>query len=642
MENYTYNSGPQLPNYMKKRAEANAASAASAQQKKAAAGDTTKKTQSGKKTTAASNARNASAPRKGSSTHSAAETQKRSAGTAQSARSVSQNTSSAKKTSSSKNTSASKNAGTSSASAKKSRSTTGGKRKKNQRRKNLLKVLLAAAVCLVCVIGLIWLLNRESANNIPTDIEAIMNTKKTFRDGVKLIGVDVSGMTPEEATGLVKYAAEKKLEKVAITVTMEDASWTFGASDLGMDYDLAEMFADGLAYGRSDDSGVQDVFAAGAGEFDATYTWDREAILRALAQLAPAFNKDATQPYAEPITDWESEERFNYIAGEEGTALNDEATADLIEYALRTGTFETTIEPVVNAVLPTMTIDEIKAYTQYRSEYTTTFSAARDDEVKQNRLFNIRKAADIINGNVIQPGEQWSFNTVVGPRTFDLGWKAANGISGGKEYTLQAGGGICQPSTTLYNALLCSGANMDPGADIQIVDRRAHTIPSDYVDVGLDATVDTRGIDFVFQNNTEHPLIIFAEVKNVEGRSSRYQITVYVYGEPLPEGVTYKSRSKITEVTSRAAETVYTKVATIPTGYQQERVKQHEGYVAEAYLDKYVNGELAESKLLYTDKYKGNPAEIDIGTGPALQPGEAVPEGLVPVGTAPTPADSRA
>ena len=176
---------------------------------------------------------------------------------------------------------------------------------------------------------------------------------------------------------------------------------------------------------------------------------------------------------------------------------------------------------------------------------------------------------------------------------------------------------------------------MDEGADIAIVDRRAHTIPSDYVDVGLDATVDTRGIDFVFQNNTEYPLFIFAEVKNVEGRSSRYQITVYVYGEPLPEGVTYKSRSEITEVISREAETVYTNVTSIPTGYQKERIEQRAGYIAEAYLDKYVNGERVEeeSKLLYTDRYKGNPAEIDIGTGPALQAGEAVPEGLVPVGT---------
>ena len=185
---------------------------------------------------------------------------------------------------------------------------------------------------------------------------------------------------------------------------------------------------------------------------------------------------------------------------------------------------------------------------------------------------------------------------------------------------------------------------MDEGADIAIVDRRAHTIPSDYVDVGLDATVDTRGIDFVFQNNTEYPLFIFAEVKNVEGRSSRYQITVYVYGEPLPEGVTYKSRSEITEVISREAETVYTNVTSIPTGYQKERIEQRAGYIAEAYLDKYVNGERVEkeSKLLYTDRYKGNPAEIDIGTGPALQAGEAVPEGLVPVGTPPTPASSRA
>ena len=623
MANYTYDPGPQLPNYMKKRVEAGAPSGAARAAKETAP---RKKTSSSAARSGGGTARKVSSGAQAGRT-AKPQTQKRG-------------------TNSSKTThSAAKTTHPTAASAKKRGGTTGeNKRKKAQQRKRMLHVLLAAAVGLAGIICIIWLASREDTDNIPTDIEAIMSTKKTFRDGVKLIGVDVSGMTPEEATGLVKYAAEKKLEKVAVTVALEDAGWTFSASDLGMSYDLTEMFADGLAYGRSDDSEVQDVLAAGAGEFDAEYTWSRETILLALAQLEPSINTEATQPYAEPITDWESKERFNYIAGAEGRALNAEATADKIEYALRTGEFVTTVEPVVNAVLPTNTIDEVKAHTQYISEYTTTFSAARDDETKQNRLFNIRKAADIINGNTIRPGEQWSFNTVVGPRTFELGWKAANGISGGKEYTLQAGGGICQPSTTLYNALLCAGANMDEGADIAIVDRRAHTIPSDYVDVGLDATVDTRGIDFVFQNNTEYPLFIFAEVKNVEGRSSRYQITVYVYGEPLPEGVTYKSRSEITEVISREAETVYTNVTSIPTGYQKERIEQRAGYIAEAYLDKYVNGERVEeeSKLLYTDRYKGNPAEIDIGTGPALQAGEAVPEGLVPVGTPPTPASSRA
>ena len=621
MANYTYDPGPQLPNYMKKRAEANA-SARVVREK------TPVRTAQGKATRTKPSA---------SATRSKKPTARKEAGSNRAASSKAQpNKRSAGSVA---------RAGNSAGTAKRNNSTAAkhNRQKETQKkRKRALHMLIGTAAGLACLIGVIWFATRADADNIPTDIEGIMNTKQTFRDGVKLIGVDVSGMTPEEATGLVAYAAEKKLETVAITVTLADGSWVFGADDLGMSYDLTEMFAEGLAYGRSDEEEVQDVLAAGAGEFDAKYTWDRDAILRALAQLAPSINTEATQPYAEPITDWESEERFNYIAGEEGRTLNEEATADQIEYALRTGTFETTIEPVVNAVLPTMTIDDVRAHTQYVAEYTTTFSAARDDEVKQNRLYNIRKAADIINGNRIEPGADWSFNTVVGPRTYELGWKGANGISGGKEYTVQAGGGICQPSTTLFNALLCAGACFDEGAPIEIVDRRAHTIPSDYVDVGLDATVDTRGIDFVFRNNTEYPLFIFAEVKNVEGRSSRYQITIYVYGEPLPEGVTYKSRSEIQEVTSRESETIYTEDASIPTGYQKETIVQREGYVAEAYLDKYVNGELEDSKLLYTDKYKGNPAEISIGTGPALQEGEAVPEGLVPVGTPPTPADSRA
>ena len=99
----------------------------------------------------------------------------------------------------------------------------------------------------------------------------------------------------------------------------------------------------------------------------------------------------------------------------------------------------------------------------------------------------------------------------------------------------------------------------------------------------------------------------------MEGSSSRNTITVYVYGKPLPEGVTYKSRNEIIEEASRQAEAIYTNDASIPTGYQLERVQGHKYYVAEAYQDKYVDGKLAESKLLYTDKYKGNPPEVSIG-----------------------------
>ena len=453
-----------------------------------------------------------------------------------------------------------------------------------------------------------------------------MQTGKRFKAGVKLIGVDVSGMTPEEATGLVKNAAEKKLKTVAVTISSGENSWTLDSDAMGMGYDIADALADGLNFGRGEDDNTVVITDGGVGEFDAKYTWDRGKIISALAAMSQSINTEATAAYAEPVTDWSQEERFIYHAGEEGITLNEEATADAIEKALEQGEFVCTVEATVNAVLPGGNIDDLKAATSFIASYTTKFSARRDDEVKQNRKFNIQKAADIINGNTIQPGEEWSFNTVVGPRTYELGWKGANGISGGKEYTIQAGGGICQVSTTLYNALLC--------ANMEIVDRRAHTIPSDYVPVGLDATVDTRGIDFVWKNNTDMPAYIFAKVENVEGSSSRHTITVYVYGKPLPEGVTYQSRNEIIEERSRQDEAIYTNDASIPTGYQLERVQGHKYYVAEAYQDKYVDGKLAESKLLYTDKYKGNPPEVSIGTGAPLASGQTPDPAWQPYGTA--------
>ena len=112
---------------------------------------------------------------------------------------------------------------------------------------------------------------------------------------------------------------------------------------------------------------------------------------------------------------------------------------------------------------------------------------------------------------------------------------------------------------------------------------------------------------------------------------------MYLYGQPLPEGVTYKARSVIISTTPRT-DTVFTQDATIAAGYQKELVLRHDGYVAEAWLDKYVDGVLQEdeSVLLHTDKYNGNPAEIAVGIGPALRPTDPVPVEWKLYGTPPT------
>ena len=463
----SYNAGPQLPSYMKKNT--------TAAKRTAAQGTATR--------SAAPSARTSAAAKRTTAAHTTAT---RSTASRSSARGSAQHGAATRSTA----------AHSTAAKANTRHAANQVQHKKRKRKKSgsgALKWIALAAAALICVIIIVSIANSGGADAV-ADMDKLMQTGKRFKAGVKLIGVDVSGMTPEEATGLVKNAAEKKLKTVAVTISSGENSWTLDSDAMGMGYDIADALADGLNFGRGEDDNTVVITDGGVGEFDAKYTWDRGKIISALAAMSQSINTEATAAYAEPVTDWSQEERFIYHTGEEGITLNEEATADAIEKALEQGEFVCTVEATVNAVLPGGNIDDLKAATSFIASYTTKFSARRDDEVKQNRKFNIQKAADIINGNTIQPGEEWSFNTVVGPRTYELGWKGANGISGGKEYTIQAGGGICQVSTTLYNALLC--------ANMEIVDRRAHTIPSDYVPVGLDATVDTRGIDFVWKNNT--------------------------------------------------------------------------------------------------------------------------------------------
>ncbi|MBC8141309.1 MAG: VanW family protein [Armatimonadetes bacterium] len=117
------------------------------------------------------------------------------------------------------------------------------------------------------------------------------------------------------------------------------------------------------------------------------------------------------------------------------------------------------------------------------------------------RQSNIRKATGFINGTLLAPGEVFSYNDTVGPRISRLGWRKAPAFENGA-VVQSAGGGICQTSTTLYNAVL--------RANLKIVARRGHTMPVHYVPAGCDATVDYGSQDFKFENSTGGPLYIEA------------------------------------------------------------------------------------------------------------------------------------
>jgi len=141
----------------------------------------------------------------------------------------------------------------------------------------------------------------------------------------------------------------------------------------------------------------------------------------------------------------------------------------------------------------------------------------------ENRLNNIIIATASVNGLVLEPGEEFSFNRVVGQRTTDRGYRSAPAFSNGTT-VMAIGGGICQVSSTLYSAIMDS--------TLRVTERHPHGLPVSYIPRGRDATVSWGSLDFRFQNNTDYPLRIDAEV---DGRT----LTVRVYGtivENAPAG----------------------------------------------------------------------------------------------------------
>lgn len=242
---------------------------------------------------------------------------------------------------------------------------------------------------------------------------------------------------------------------------------------------------------------------------------------------------------------------------------------------------------------PSITIKDFgdKAFTDKLSRYTTRF-----DESNKNRATNINLASEKINELVLLPGEIFSYNKVVGARTISSGYKEApiyiNGtVADG------VGGGICQLSSTLYNAILL--------ANLEVVERRNHYFITSYVPASLDATVSYGSIDFKFKNTRNYPIKIVCN-------SSNGVCSVEIYG--IKEDVEYEViiQSDITETIP--FETKYKDTASLPLGSENIVVKGTNGYKSEAYKILKLDGKVVSKTLLSKDSYHSMAREIERGS----------------------------
>ena len=475
-------------------------------------------------------------------------------------------------------------------------------RRAKARKRKLILMGMSVFFLALIVIAVVVLVNSCS-EAAPVDLAT-----GTFRNGVGINGMDVSGKTVDEVRPQLESNESTMLERIAISLSSTEINATVTGAEMGASSNLNEI--------------IEQAMSGGANQsYSTTISIDESA----LSTRIDAINQTTSKPpvNASVTMDFSSSGKPapQYVEGSNGYGLDVASTVELIKQAIAAGQYQTTLTPTLTTIAPSNTIADIQANFTQIAKFTTTYDykgTAEDTEdqraVIPNRAFNVEKAADAISKHEIKPGEEFSFNDTVGDRVEGNGWMLANGIFGGDRLTKQYGGGVCQVSTTLYNAVLQAYPY------IEIVERHSHSIPSTYVDKGLDATVDTNHIDFIFKNKSDHSLFIYSYYANNKmSKSRKRDLTVVIYGEALPAGHEYKTRTIVVSEESPGPDET-TDTNKLFVGETKTLAEPHAKFTVQIYLDHYVDGKVVEQIYLGEDTYPGNPLRMQIGTKPTPTP----------------------
>jgi len=433
-------------------------------------------------------------------------------------------------------------------------------------------VLFAA---LIFVLSL--LLKSPGAVHNPQDPDSTpMLEGGRFKENTFVNGVDIGRMSPEEAREALAESVNTQLSGASVTFSYGSSVWTADASAVKFTTDLEAVLITAMENG--------------AGEYRTSVTAERASLASFINGIAAEIDRSAVEPALQFHAETAVEDSpFTVTEGQTGLKVDVEATVDAALAQLASDSYGK-VTVVVNETAPSVTAAELASRVALISSFTTEF------ETKEaGRTHNLNLACQKLNGIQIADGETFSFNDVVGPRDEANGWKEAHVIIGGTRYEDGWGGGICQVSTTLYNALLRTGQ------DFANFSRVNHSIPSGYVERGLDATVAYGSKDFKFKNTSGSTIYIVAYTSDLDQRTGK--LTFKIYGQALPEGTEYRVYSKTVQTLDPPEpEIIYD--PTEPPSYKQELQKERKGYVVEVYREKLVNGESQGSELLYTDTYK--------------------------------------
>lgn len=421
-----------------------------------------------------------------------------------------------------------------------------------------------------------------------------------FYPGIWLDGIDLSGLTRAQAQAAVTELHALKESRVAVTLMIDDQSLILKARDLGWQDDTQAALDRAWNYARSSDAKTEreqihqryllvDQLRTQPINFKVTQTYDH-AIAQAAIRSFVTSQQTMARPARAVSFDVENG-RFNLEERVIGRKTDPLVFQGLVFSELDQQHYDAKIAVESEKTTYGLTAEQLGADLALIST-ANTFAYAVDPERDNNLL----KAAEYLNGKILQPGETFSFNETVGQRTAERGFMEAGAIQDGI-LQKELGGGVCQVNTTVMQAAMKS--------DYKLVERYPHSWPSSYTKVGLDATIDWGGADFKFTNNTEYPLAITATYV-------KPKVQVKIYGRKLEAGVSITLRSEETEIIP-VEPPIYRANPELAPGQVVEVRAPHDGKRAIAYKVYKKNNEILKEEVLFKSYYRPLQGIYDVG-----------------------------
>lgn len=512
-----------------------------------------------------------------------------------------------------------------------------GKKKLKKRFKSP-KFLIPVGITLVLMVGYLFL--------------CIIAGGDAFYSNITINGIDVSGMTTAQATTALETQYQKDCQNVSFKLEANDKTYTvsmkdnlaFNASEeskrifdelngnfllrgyrylMGADFNAAVTVKDNAVLDQSlVDSKVSELDT----KIDTTYKLDGDKIVFTKGKTGKKVDLDDIKDQIElALKNYDFDKVIQgKMVNSKPSELNIESVHEEICHEMVNATLDrnnnyaivesrvgvdfdletakkmfndaaegTSVNVPATITQPKVTTESLRdnLFKDTLGSYTTSVSGT---SVRRN---NVKLAGNYCSGTILLPGEEFSYNNVVGERTEARGFGAAGAYVAGETVDV-VGGGVCQPSSTLYNAVML--------ANLEVTERSPHSYVSGYVPIGRDAMVSWGSSDFKFKNTTDYPIKVVSSYSN-------HRLTMKIMGTNL-ENITVKITSE--RLSSKPYTTKEIQDSTLEVGKRVVETSGYTGATAQSYRYVYKDGVLIKSGKEAYSSYKTRTEVVRVGTKP--------------------------